>query len=186
MTMYRVGRVWIADTARVVGRVTLGRDANLWYGVVVRGDVAPIEIGAGTNVQDGSVLHCDTDEPLVIGENVSIGHAAVVHCSSVADGALIGIALGLVTYLATGAVYLLARLFRMGARRLVALVLTALGYGAWLALGYDLVYVEPRHTEIARVIITYLGKPMLYSATLVCGLAALGIVATLVAPKRAK
>lgn len=89
--MTRTGCAWIADTARVLGRVTLGRDVNLWYGVVVRGDVAPITIGDATNVQDGSVLHCDTDAPLVVGPGVSVGHAAVVHCASVGEGSLIGI-----------------------------------------------------------------------------------------------
>lgn len=91
MAMRRIGEAFVADTARVLGNVVLGRGANLWYGVVVRGDVAPISIGEATNVQDGSVLHCDTDEPLAIGANVTIGHAAVVHCRSVGEGSLIGI-----------------------------------------------------------------------------------------------
>lgn len=92
MPILRVADAYVADTARVTGRVTLGRDVSLWYGVVVRGDVAPITIGDGTNVQDGSVLHCDTDEPLVVGAHVTIGHAAVVHCKAVGDGSLVGIA----------------------------------------------------------------------------------------------
>lgn len=91
MPILRVGEVYIADTARVMGRVTLGRDVNLWYGVVVRGDVAPITIGEATNVQDGSILHCERDEPLVVGPNVTVGHEAVVHCASVGEGSLIGI-----------------------------------------------------------------------------------------------
>jgi carbonic anhydrase/acetyltransferase-like protein (isoleucine patch superfamily) len=91
VTLRRVGDAWIADTARVLGRVTLGRDVSVWYGTVIRGDVAAIEVGDATNVQDLTVLHCDTDEPLVIGPNVSIGHAAVVHCASVGEGTLIGI-----------------------------------------------------------------------------------------------
>jgi carbonic anhydrase/acetyltransferase-like protein (isoleucine patch superfamily) len=91
MPVVRVAHAWIADSARVTGRVTLGRDVNLWYGVVVRGDVAPISIGDRTNVQDGTILHCDSDAPLVIEADVSIGHAAVVHCASVGAGSLIGI-----------------------------------------------------------------------------------------------
>jgi carbonic anhydrase/acetyltransferase-like protein (isoleucine patch superfamily) len=91
MPIRRVAHAWIADSASVTGRVTLGRDVNLWYGVIVRGDVAAIEIGDRTNVQDGSILHCDADVPLVIAADVSIGHAAVVHCTSVGEGSLIGI-----------------------------------------------------------------------------------------------
>ncbi len=89
--MHRVSGAYIADTARVRGDVTLGEDVNLWYGVVIRGDVAPVTIGARTNVQDNTVIHCDADKPLVIGRDVSIGHAAVVHGVVVGDGTLIGI-----------------------------------------------------------------------------------------------
>lgn len=88
----RKGGAYVADTARVVGDVTLGKDVSVWYGAVIRGDVAPITVGAGTNVQDGAILHCDTGRPLRIGANVTIGHAAVVHCEEIGDGSLIGIA----------------------------------------------------------------------------------------------
>jgi carbonic anhydrase/acetyltransferase-like protein (isoleucine patch superfamily) len=91
MSVRRVRNVWIADTARVIGDVVCGDDVSFWYGVVVRGDVAQIRIGAGTNVQDHTVLHCDTGVPMTIGADVTIGHSAVVHCSSVGDGTLIGI-----------------------------------------------------------------------------------------------
>jgi len=91
MPIVRVGAAYLADTARVLGRVTLGRDVNVWYGVVIRGDVAPISIGDGTNVQDDSVLHCDTEEPLVVGAHVTIGHSVVVHCREVGEGSLVGI-----------------------------------------------------------------------------------------------
>lgn len=91
MSIRATGGAFLADTARVLGRVTLGRDVSIWYGTVVRGDVAPIEIGEATNVQDLSLLHCDTDQPLVVGPNVSIGHHVVVHCAEVGEGALIGI-----------------------------------------------------------------------------------------------
>lgn len=98
----------------------------------------------------------------------------------------VGVALGLVAYLATGVVYLILRLFRLKNLRVVALALTAAGYSAWLALGYDLVYREPRYTQIANVIITYTGKPMLYSAALVCGAALVGLALTLVFKNRSK
>lgn len=98
----------------------------------------------------------------------------------------VGVALGLVTFLVTGLVYLVLRLFRVKALRIAALDVTALGYGVWLAFGYDLVYLEPRYAEVARAIITYLGKPMLYSAAIVCGGAVAGAALTFALGKRAK
>jgi hypothetical protein len=90
-------------------------------------------------------------------------------------GAFAGVALGLLAYLATGLVYLIGRLFT-GQRRLVALLVSVLGYGAWLAFGYDLVYLEPRYAEVARAIITYAGRPMLLAGALTVGLCLLGAV----------
>lgn len=88
--LHRVGRAYVADTATVTARVTLGEDANLWYGVMVRGDDAPITIGARTNIQDNSVVHVDPDAPNVIGADVTIGHGALVHGVEVEDCVLIG------------------------------------------------------------------------------------------------
>ena len=90
MTIMRCEGWYRADTARVMGDVRLGRDVNIWYGAVVRGDVAPIVIGAGTNIQDNAVVHCDHRFANVIGERVIIGHGAIVHGESVGDGTLIG------------------------------------------------------------------------------------------------
>lgn len=90
MSIHRIGNVFIADTARVLGEVTLGDDVNIWYGVSIRGDVAPIILGSATNVQDNAVIHCDKGYPNVIGANVTIGHGAIVHGESVGDGTLIG------------------------------------------------------------------------------------------------
>ncbi|HEX7009274.1 MAG TPA: gamma carbonic anhydrase family protein [Phycisphaeraceae bacterium] len=84
-------RCYLADTARVLGQVELEADVSIWYGAVVRGDVAPIRIGQGTNIQDNAVIHCDSDVPNHIGQHVTIGHGAVVHGRSVGDGTLIGI-----------------------------------------------------------------------------------------------
>lgn len=84
------GDVYLADTARVTGTVVLGAGGSIWYGAAVRGDVADITIGAGTNVQDNATVHCDSGKPNVIGRNVSIGHNAVVHGRRVGDGTLIG------------------------------------------------------------------------------------------------
>jgi carbonic anhydrase/acetyltransferase-like protein (isoleucine patch superfamily) len=82
---------WVADTARVIGNVELGPDASVWFGAILRGDNALIKVGAGSNVQDGAVLHTDPDSPLTIGEYVTIGHQAMLHGCTVGDGSLIGI-----------------------------------------------------------------------------------------------
>jgi carbonic anhydrase/acetyltransferase-like protein (isoleucine patch superfamily) len=79
-----------ADSAAIAGDVVIGADSSLWFNAVVRGDVAPIRLGARVNVQDGSVLHCDTGTELVIEDEVSIGHLAVVHGEHVGAGTLIG------------------------------------------------------------------------------------------------
>ena len=91
MHMRRIGGAYLMDTARVLGDVTLGEDTNLWCGAAVRGDVAPVTIGARCNLQDGVIVHCDDDVPLAIGDDVSMGHGAIVHCVSVGDGTLVGI-----------------------------------------------------------------------------------------------
>lgn len=81
---------FLADTARVAGDVTLGDGVNIWPGVSIRGDVAAVTIGAGTNVQDNATVHCDHGHPNAIGAHVTIGHNAVVHGVAVGDGSLIG------------------------------------------------------------------------------------------------
>ena len=82
---------WVADSAEVIGKVTLGENSSVWFGVVIRGDNAPISVGAGSNIQDLSVLHTDHDKPLTIGENVTIGHQVMLHGCTIGDGSLIGI-----------------------------------------------------------------------------------------------
>lgn len=83
---------WIADDATVVGDVSLGPGASLWFGVVVRGDVHHVRIGARTNVQDLSVVHVTGGtHPTVIGEEVTVGHRVVLHGCTVHDRCLIGI-----------------------------------------------------------------------------------------------
>ena len=81
---------WVAPNATVIGQVTLGARASVWYGAVLRAEAEPIEIGAGTNVQDGAVVHVDPGFPARIGAGVSIGHNAVLHGCTVSDGCLIG------------------------------------------------------------------------------------------------
>ena len=79
-----------AENATVLGDVSLGRDANIWFGAVVRGDMAPISVGDRSNIQDNAVAHVDDDHPLRIGENVTVGHGAILHGCTVEDGCLIG------------------------------------------------------------------------------------------------
>ena len=88
--MNRVGDAYIASSAVVVGDVTLGADSSVWPCTVIRGDVAPVRIGARVNVQDGSVLHCVQDVPLEIADDVLIAHGTVIHCRSIGSFTLIG------------------------------------------------------------------------------------------------
>ncbi len=85
------GRYWVADNAVVLGKVTIGEDASVWFNTVVRGDNEPIVIGASSNVQDGCVLHTDPGFPLSIGAEATIGHMVMLHGCSIGRGALIGI-----------------------------------------------------------------------------------------------
>lgn len=82
---------WVAHNATVIGAVRAGRNVNIWYNVVIRGDNDPIVIGDGTNIQDGSVLHNDEGVPLTIGADVTVGHMVMLHGCTVGDCSLIGI-----------------------------------------------------------------------------------------------
>lgn len=82
---------WIADSAQVIGGVELSEEASVWFGVVIRGDTETIQIGARTNIQDGSVLHADVGKPLTIGADVTVGHKVMLHGCTIGDGSLIGI-----------------------------------------------------------------------------------------------
>ncbi|MHB1198406.1 MAG: gamma carbonic anhydrase family protein [Polaromonas sp.] len=82
---------WVADNARVMGDVRLAAGSSVWFGVVIRGDMDAIRVGAGSNIQDNSVLHADHGVPLNIGENVSVGHQVMLHGCTIGDGSLIGI-----------------------------------------------------------------------------------------------
>lgn len=82
---------WVAESADVMGKVSLGENASVWYGAVLRGDNDRITVGANSNVQDGSVLHTDNGVPLTIGQNVTIGHQVMLHGCTIGDGSLVGI-----------------------------------------------------------------------------------------------
>lgn len=82
--------VFIAPTASIIGRVSIGPDASVWFGAVIRGDVDSISIGGGTNVQDGTVIHCDEGFPTTIGREVTIGHSCIIHGCTIGDNTLVG------------------------------------------------------------------------------------------------
>ncbi len=82
---------WVADSAEVMGQVRMGARASVWFNTVVRADNEVITIGAETNIQDGTVLHCDPGKPLHIGQGVTVGHNVMLHGCTVGDHSLIGI-----------------------------------------------------------------------------------------------
>jgi carbonic anhydrase/acetyltransferase-like protein (isoleucine patch superfamily) len=104
--------VWLAPTAVLVGDVRVGDRANIWFGAVLRGDGAGIEIGAGTSVQDNVVIHCARELRTVVGEGVIVGHGAMLEGCVIEDGAVVGMGaivlqrarLGAGSMLAAGAV----------------------------------------------------------------------------------
>jgi len=81
---------WVAPNATLVGSVTIGAGASIWYGAVVRADNEPITIGARSNVQDNCTFHVDAGRPVSLGEGVSVGHGAVVHGATIGDNVLVG------------------------------------------------------------------------------------------------
>ena len=82
---------WVASNSVVIGKVELKKDSNIWFNVTLRGDVEPITVGEGSNVQDGSVVHSDPGCPVVIGKNVTVGHLVMLHGCVIEDDCLIGI-----------------------------------------------------------------------------------------------
>lgn len=82
--------VFVAESAAVVGDVTIGRGSSVWYSAAVRGDLDSITIGEGSNIQDNVTLHSDENAPIVIGDGVSVGHNAVIHGSTIGNNSLIG------------------------------------------------------------------------------------------------
>jgi carbonic anhydrase/acetyltransferase-like protein (isoleucine patch superfamily) len=82
--------VYLAPGSVVIGDVDIGADSSVWFNAVIRGDVAPIHIGERSNIQDNAVLHVDTGTPCIVGNEVTIGHAAIVHGTTIKDGVTIG------------------------------------------------------------------------------------------------
>lgn len=84
------GKYWVAPDANVIGRVTLGEDASIWFGATLRGDNERITVGARSNIQEASVLHSDPGYALTIGEDCTIGHRVTLHGCTIGDNTLIG------------------------------------------------------------------------------------------------
>jgi len=99
MAVYRLGEdtpklhatAWVADGATVIGRVALGEGSSVWTGAVLRGDNEWITLGARCNVQEGAVMHTDMGFPLVLHDEVTVGHQAMLHGCTVGEGSLVGI-----------------------------------------------------------------------------------------------
>ena len=81
---------FIADNAVITGDVTIKEDANIWYGAVLRGDIDPIVVGKGSNIQDGCILHTSEGTPCLVGDNVTVGHGVILHGCVIEDNCLIG------------------------------------------------------------------------------------------------
>jgi len=82
--------VYVAEGAKIVGDVTIGENSSVWFNAVLRGDLAPIVIGSGCNIQDGVVGHVNVNQPLILEDGVSVGHAAIIHGCTIGKGTLIG------------------------------------------------------------------------------------------------
>ena len=99
MAVYRLDDVapdchetaWVAETASVIGNVIMSESSSVWFGATLRGDNEPIKLGARSNIQDGAVCHSDPGSPLIIGEDVTVGHLAMIHGCTIGDGSLVGI-----------------------------------------------------------------------------------------------
>lgn len=81
---------WVAADANLIGAVTLGLGASVWFGAALRGDNERITVGVGSNIQENCILHTDIGYPLIIGENCTIGHGAILHGCTIGDGSLVG------------------------------------------------------------------------------------------------
>ncbi|MGN6033295.1 MAG: gamma carbonic anhydrase family protein, partial [Thermomicrobiales bacterium] len=89
---------FLAPGAVVIGNVTVGPESSVWFNTTVRGDIAPISVGARSSVQDGTVVHVNMDAPTVIGDDVTIGHNALIHGTTIANGSTIGMGAIVLSY----------------------------------------------------------------------------------------
>ncbi len=94
---------FVAPSAVVIGNVTIGEDVSIWFNTTIRGDIAPIAIGNRSNVQDGTLIHVNADAPVVVGEDVTIGHTAIIHGTEIGDRVLVGMGAIVMSYSRVGA-----------------------------------------------------------------------------------
>lgn len=94
--------VYVAPNATLIGRVNLGDESSVWFGAVLRGDNDDINVGARSNIQDGCIVHVDPGVPVNIGEDVVVGHSAIVHGATVGDNSLIGMRATLLNHVKVG------------------------------------------------------------------------------------
>jgi len=94
---------FIAPGAVVIGNVAIGEESSVWFHTTVRGDIAPITIGARTSIQDGTVVHVNEDAPVIIGDDVTIGHGALIHGTTIRDRVLVGMGAIVLSYSTIGA-----------------------------------------------------------------------------------
>jgi carbonic anhydrase/acetyltransferase-like protein (isoleucine patch superfamily) len=99
---------WVAPNASLIGQVSLAARTSVWYGATLRAEAEPIEVGFGTNIQDGVTVHVDSEYPVTIGAGVSVGHNAVLHGCTVEDDALIGMGAAILNGAVVGAGSLVA------------------------------------------------------------------------------
>lgn len=81
---------FIAENATVAGKVTVGKNASVWFGAVLRGDLQPVTVGDNSNIQDNAVVHVGANTPAVIGDNVTVGHGAIIHGATIGNNVLVG------------------------------------------------------------------------------------------------
>ena len=89
--------VFVAPGAMIIGDVAIGGESSVWFNTVLRGDLEPIQIGCRTNIQDGTVIHMDKGTPCLIGDDVTVGHGAILHSCAIENDALIGMGAILLT-----------------------------------------------------------------------------------------
>ena len=81
---------YVSESVDIVGDVTIEKNANIWFGTRLRGDMNKIVIGENTNIQENSVVHVDTKSPTILGKNVTVGHGAIIHGCTISDNVLVG------------------------------------------------------------------------------------------------
>ena len=148
---------FIAPGAVVIGNVTIGEESSIWFNTTVRGDIAPIAIGARTSVQDGTVVHVNEDAPVVIGDDVTIGHGALIHGTEIGHGVLVGMGAIVLSYSTVGAGAVIAAGALIAERAVVPAGAVMVGVPAKQRSELDpqqrdrMADIPPRYVAVSRV-----------------------------------